>query len=132
ATLGRRPAGALGEPFYLVRVKDMLAAVGRDSVVFVPAADFEKGPVHRMRSAGPLIGRVVPAGDKLLVPRSDGAALGDAANPAAEPALVKLERPGNVVPLESELLVVDARQLHSYLAWGVAEKLLEARMGANP
>lgn len=133
ATVGRRSAGALGDPQYLVRVGDSLGAVGRDAVVFVPLAEMEKALPHKSRSFVPGIGgRVVPAGDRLAVPRPEGVALIDPANPTVDGGLLKLERVGNVLPLDSQLLVLEGRQMHSYLTWEVAERLLSARMAADP
>jgi hypothetical protein len=133
ATLGRRAAGALGDPAYLLRVGTMLAAVSRDAVTFVPIAEFESGTPHRSKPVAPFIlGRAVPAGGSLIIPRTDGVAMLDPEKPSVEAPVVALEKPGNVLPLESQLLVLDARQLHSYLTWSVAERLLEDRMKADP
>jgi hypothetical protein len=75
---------------------------------------------------------VVVSGDRLLVPLYDGVALADPARPDAEPQKLKLERPGNVLPLESELLTVDIENLHTYLTWSVAHELLDRRMRDDP
>lgn len=133
AEVTRRSADKLGEPVYLVRVKDQIAAVGRDSIVMIPIAGLEKGVAHRSHIFAPTIGgRVVPAGDRLLVPRNDAVAVLDPASPSVDAAVIKLDKPGNAIPLESQLLVVDTRNLHSYLTWTVAERLLKERMDANP
>jgi len=46
--------------------------------------------------------------------------------------LVKLDRPGNILPLNEELLVVDDRQVHTYLLWDSAQRVLLQRIEADP
>jgi len=125
----RRSAAALGSPAYILGVGDRLAAVGNQAVYFTPIDSFDSGPVVKTRTFGyPIRGRVVVSGDRLLIPRSDGVAVIDPADPTQDAAALRLDRLGNVLPLESQLLIVDATSLHSYLTWTVAQRLLQERM----
>lgn len=131
---GRRRVSDLGSPAYLLRVGDMLAAVGNDAVNFVPLANLESGPVRRTRPApNPgLRARVVVAGDRLLLPRIDGIAVIDPARPNEDASLITPDHTGNVLPLQSQLLIADGEHIYSYLTWTVAEALLQERIARDP
>lgn len=130
----RRSTDGLADPGYLVRAGEHLAAVGDTRIAVLPLADVSGGAARLTRAAtAPGIrGRVVPAGGSLVVPRGDGVAVIDAARPEAEGTFIPLERVGNVLPAPSQLVVIDPREVHSYLAWPVAQQLLSGRMAANP
>lgn len=134
APLAQRAASGLGEPSYLLKVGNQLAAVGSQSVVFVPIDDLGQGAARRTRALPQpgIRGRVVVAGDRLLVPRTDGMAILNPSDAAGESPVVQLDRLGNALPLESQLLVVDSANIHSYLTWAVAQRLLRERITANP
>ncbi|MFM9994675.1 MAG: PQQ-binding-like beta-propeller repeat protein [Phycisphaerales bacterium] len=129
----RRGAGALGEPSYLLAVGTDLAAVGDTRVALIARDDFESGRVRLSKSAGEagVRGRVVVAGADLVVPSPAGVALVRADRPAT-PDEAPLSAPGTPLPVPDQLLVLDAREVHSYLAWPVAQRLLRERMTASP
>ncbi len=130
--LARRASPSIGDPNYLLRIGDQLACVGLDTVVFIPVADIENGVAAKTPRITNIRGRAVVAGDRLLIPRTDTLATIDPAHPAIEPSLTRLDHLGNVLPLDSQLLVIDSANLHSYLTWTVAQKLLQDRMTASP
>lgn len=120
------------QPRYLLRVGDMLACVGDERAAFVHAATFETDkPESTPAAIVPGIrGRCVVAGESLLMPTLAGYSI---VNPKApsEPKMIALEETGNILPLESQLLVVDDARVHSYLQWEVAEGLLTKRIQEN-
>jgi outer membrane protein assembly factor BamB len=130
--LGRIAASRISSPKYLARVGGHIAAVGTSSISFVPVDGFEQGRVRDTDSlhATPPIGRAFASGDRLVVPTGGGLLVFDPEAPR-EPDIVELEHYGNMVGLESQLVVVDERQLHSYLVWSVASELLRERMDAR-
>ncbi|HVU65003.1 MAG TPA: PQQ-binding-like beta-propeller repeat protein [Phycisphaerales bacterium] len=120
-------------PKYLLRIGDRLACVGDDRVAFLTLANFQADkPVLTATLPPPGIrGRCVVAGDRLLCPMTTGFNLVDPAHPA-DVQTVALEDSGNILPLDSQLVVVDDARLHSYLQWDVAEGLLTKRIEADP
>src|SRR5206468_597837 len=64
--LARRSAADLGQPSYLLRIGDRIAAVASDLVSFVPLADFDRAAVHKTRAipAPGIRGRAVVSGDR--------------------------------------------------------------------
>jgi len=137
AVLARRRASDLGDPRYLLRVGTWLAAVGAEAVVLVPIADFEHGEVRRVAVAGDskIQGRSVVVnnadGPRLLVPLVDGLTLVDPAKPDVV-TKIGLEFSGNVVAVDSHILIAGKGRIHSYLVWDVAESLLRQRMDGDP
>jgi outer membrane protein assembly factor BamB len=124
-------------PKYLVRCgpdASKLACIGDERIAFVNAAAMEiDKPEYSLPTVQPGIrGRCVATGDKLLVPVVNGFHLVDPAHPAAEAPLVPLEDAGNVLPLDSQLIVLDDARVHSYLQWDVADRLLAQRIEADP
>lgn len=136
--LGRRPCADFGEPGYLVRAGDWLCAVGRSSVSVVSLEGMEVDDVRRsVLVPDPGIrGRVVPAGDTLALPVSDGLLLIDPASQRGgsdmSRELVPLSRSGNALVLDGQAVVVDDSMAHNFLSWEVASALLEARLEADP
>lgn len=134
--LAKRNADALGEPApkYLLRAGDRLVAVGDERISVVDLATFDTAPVRTSAAfAKPGIrGRVALVGDRLLVPLTAGAAMLDPAEPEREPVAISLEETGNVLALDNQLVVVDDARVHSYLQWDAAEKILSARIKADP
>ena len=39
-----------------------------------------------------------------------------------------LDKPGNVLPMDGQLLAVDDQEIHTYLVWDVADRMLRRRM----
>jgi outer membrane protein assembly factor BamB len=135
--LARRSASALGGPFYLLKVGERFAAVGADVIVLGPLDNVGEGTLRRSRVFAPgLFGRVLVSGEgtaaRLLAPIYEGAAVVDPAQPDADPVTIRLERIGNLLPLENQLLAIDSESIHSYLTWSVANELLDRRMRENP
>mgnify|MGYP000131124289 CR=1 FL=1 len=121
-------------PDYIIKVGRFLAGVGADQLGFLPIDDFEDGlirPTARMLPPG-IHGRVVAAGDRLIVPVPSGLAIYNPAAPDTEPQRIDLDLPGSVVPIESQLIIADDSRLHSYLLWEVAESMLMSRMQSGP
>ena len=125
------------KPRYLVRIGDMLGCVGEDRVAFLHAAAATATPEPEKPASTPAVitpgirGRCVVSGDKLIMPTVTGYTIADPAKPE-EPVNVALEETGNILPLDSQLIVVDDSRVHSYLRWEVAEGLLTKRIQENP
>lgn len=130
----KRLSPELGSPSYLLRIGDRLAGVTGDSICLTPMADVAHGIVTTTRTFGSpgIRGRVMVSGDKLLVPRVDGVAVIDPTKPNVDETVMRLERSGNVLPLENQLLVTDATMLHSFVTWDIAQRLLSERMAGSP
>ncbi|MEL7474232.1 MAG: PQQ-binding-like beta-propeller repeat protein, partial [Planctomycetota bacterium] len=131
--LGERPSASFGDVRYLVGVGDRLAAIGKSTIATAPIDAFETADVSPTPVTDPqgFAGRAVVAGDRLLMPTSAGAVLVDPAEPSGD-VIIPLERSGHVLPIESQLIVADDKDLHSYLVWDVAVRLLQDRIDANP
>lgn len=131
--LASRSAAALEQPRYLVRVGEDLAAVGERRVAFVALAEFDRAtprlssPVDVEGAAGGMAGRAFDAGGLLAVPVRGGLVLLDPASPR-EPVIAPLERSGNMAIAEGQIVVADHREVHSYLVWDVASRMLRERM----
>jgi hypothetical protein len=123
-------------PDYLLRVGDTMAAVGPTRIALAGMSDFDKPgstirQIARLQDPG-IRGRVVVAGGRLIVPTAGGVAVIDPSDAAGRVEAIALEKPGNVLALPSQLLVADDMHIHSYLLWGEAERVLNARMQADP
>jgi outer membrane protein assembly factor BamB len=133
--LGSRAGGVLEGPRYLVRVGDDLAAIGERRIALVNYENFETDtprltpPLDGELAGGGMSGRAFAAEDALVVPLRSGLAI---VRPGAEkePTFIPLERSGNAVIAQGQVLIADHRQLHSYLVWDVASALLRERMNA--
>ncbi len=121
-------------PDYIVKVGRMIAGIGADQIGYVSMDQFEDGVISTTARLLPpgIHGRVVVAGDRIVAPVPTGLAIFDPAAPDAEPVRIDLDRPGAVVPIDSQLIVSDDTRLHSYLLWQVAETMLMSRMKASP
>ncbi len=133
--LGERPSGMFGSPVptYLLKIGPQLAAIGPNRIALTPIAAFETAPIRltpQIEDPG-IWGRISVVGDKLLVPLVKGLALLDATRPDADPLVQPLDRPGNVLAVGKQLLVVNDSQAHSYLQWEVAESILTERIAAD-
>lgn len=128
----RRAASELGEPMYLALVAGSIAAVSQDRVVFVDAA-FEKSEVrlsvalHERRS----VGRAFVAGDRLMLPITGALLAIDPAKPDA-PVSIELERLGNTVAVDGQIVSADRYHAYSYLNWDFADRVLSARLDTDP
>lgn len=128
---------ALGRPRYLLVADGALVGVDGDQI---HAADLplpqgvrdpESWRILNLERPG-IRGRVIVAGDRLIVPVRDGV-LAVAVRDEGEPMRsVELDRPGNVVPLAEQLVVADDQSVHSYLLWEVAERMLAERIRETP
>lgn len=135
AVKARVSARDLGGPLYLLGSRDALLAVGARSVYAVSKTlDLEDHPpVRLLPPDGPeLRGRVVVAGDTILAPVAGGLATVPIAEGVSEHRFVPLDRPGNILALPDELVVVDDLNVHTYLLWEVAERMLAERMQQDP
>lgn len=126
-----RSVGALEQARYLVRIGPDLAAVGDRRIAFVDFADFDTAQVRTSvpleGDAGSMTGRVFDAGGLLAAPTRSGLVLIDPKNPR-EPISAPLERTGNLALADGQVVVVDHREIHSYLVWDVASGLLRERV----
>lgn len=135
--LSQRPAAELDEPRYLLSVGPWLAAVGASRITFVDAATFETAVPRRTAELldPPICGRIVVAADRLLIPLGPGpqSAL-VVLDPAApdRPRRITLESSGNILAIGSDVLIVDDARLHSYVGWDRADRVLSARLAADP
>lgn len=135
--LSSRPASDFRDPEYLLAADGHLVAVAEERITSLAFESFTDGaatPAVILEARGSSIdGRVAVAGPRVLVPTPEGVrvARADAAGPE-EARLAPLDRAGNLVALESELVVADATRLHTYLIWDTAERVLRERMAASP
>jgi outer membrane protein assembly factor BamB/tetratricopeptide (TPR) repeat protein len=138
--VARRRASAFGRPSYLLVAGEHLVAVGPLGVFVQPLDDFGTRadtvatPLNFRAPDQVSMGRVIVSGDRLVVPVSSGAIVVEpgAADPAASRQRVPLERPGNLVALDGQLIVVDGERIQSYAAWRVAREELQAVMRERP
>ncbi|MBL8760576.1 MAG: PQQ-binding-like beta-propeller repeat protein [Phycisphaerae bacterium] len=131
AVTGRRASSELGEPMFLVAVDGWIAAVSQDRVVFVDES-FEKAEVRiapPMREKRPT-GRAIAAGERLLVPTTGALLSVDPSRPDA-PASIELERLGNTIAVDGQVISTDRYRAYSYLNWEFADRVLSARLDAD-
>lgn len=126
-----RSGGALEQPRYLVRIGDDIAAIGERRIALVDLATFDSAPVRTSAplegDAGSMSGRAFDAGGVLAVPIRAGLMLIDPEAPR-DAVVAPLERSGNLATAGGQLVVVDHREVHSYLVWDVASGLLRERV----
>lgn len=134
AITARRAAGVLGDPAYLVRAGEFIAAVGLSRIGFVPAAELASGTLRLSPAFGPpgIRGRVAVAAGRVLVPLADEIAVLDPAEPKNVAGRIELERTGNILALEDQVVIGSGGDLHSFLSWEIAQRLLQERMDQNP
>ena len=133
-----RPSSLLNAPEYLIGVGGVVLGIGENSVLGIEIADLLGGgathewSVVQLEEPG-IRGRVMVAGDELVVPTHDGFLLASLERGARDDARrIELDRPGNILPVGSQLVVVDDRQVHTYLVWASAERQLLERIGSDP
>ncbi|VAX36434.1 hypothetical protein MNBD_PLANCTO03-2300 [hydrothermal vent metagenome] len=131
--LSRRDTKPLGSPGYIFPHRDRLIAVSLRRVATLPIADAETAParVSSVVADPGIVGRVVAAGNSLLLPLATGFGVVNLDTLKAEHG-IELSAPGNLVPLDQQLLTADNEQLHSYLVWEDAAEVLRARLEADP
>ncbi len=123
-------------PQCLVRVDaDTLAVVSHASIGLIES-DPQRAEASAPRLTGllddqGLTGRPFAINGRLLAPITDAMIVIDPAQPRRRER-IELEGAGNVVALESQLLVANDRELRSFLVWDVARDVLQARIEADP
>lgn len=133
----KRPLADLGvaDVRYFLRVGDHLAMVTRSSVWGIAIAQIEGGQARlllKLDEPG-VRGRVLVTGGKLLVPMATGVRVVDPSAPSGTPpGVIDLDEPGNVLALDSQLVVVDDARAHSFLKWDTAQSLLQTRLKNDP
>jgi len=125
-------AGQFGNPEYLLEADGMLVGVTARALYAAAIADLSAEV--SVRSVGILDGdvirgRAVAAGQFVIVPTARGVKVFDVHGVDTQPVSeTALDNPGAILPLESELIVVDNRSIYTYLVWEVAERMLRERM----
>lgn len=132
ARLGQIDASRLGEPFYLLATRSHLVAVGESRLAWMRFDEFPRGRVELSEELGPpaVVGRASVAGERVVVPRDGFITTIDTAS--GEEVDTAVDRAGNVLALDGQLLVADRDSLHSYMVWEVASELLAQRVEDDP
>lgn len=131
----RCPASRFDNPDYLIATGSHLVGVSASMLTSAELSGF--GPdvqttrIARMQT-GQIRGRAIAFGDHVLVPMIDGLAVFDPSQATDPVVRLTLDKPGNVLPMNGHLLVMDDREIHTYLVWEVAERMLRERMDADP
>lgn len=131
AVKARCPATKFQNPDYLLVVGDSLIGLSGTSATRADLAAFGPGvDTHRFAefSAGQVRGRAISFGDRLMVPVIEGVNIYDPKGDSKPVLSLALDRPGNVLPLDGQLLAVDDQEIHTYLVWEVADRMLRQRM----
>ncbi|MBL0869942.1 MAG: PQQ-binding-like beta-propeller repeat protein [Phycisphaerales bacterium] len=126
---------AVLSPSYLLAAGEYLACVGEQQIVFVKAAEF--GPQAQPVASGTvpppgIRGRVVSVGPRLVVPVENGVGVISPEDPSKFIVAATLDHPGNALPTEDGLVVVDDARAHVYRDWDRAEASLLKRAGEDP
>lgn len=129
--VARRPMADLGSPNYFLHAGEHLVGLGGLTAAVVPAVSaFDAEPARLAVGAGPITGRAIVSGDRIVLPTDRGVTLLDAASASAE--TVGLERPGSPVVARGQLLLVSGTRAHGYLDWANAERVLSGRIADHP
>ncbi len=140
AILGsREAAGGLPLPIhYLLSAgrgeNRKLVTVSNNQMALLPLSGFEKGRaalIPALTDQSGFWGRVVVMGDTIAAPVAGGLMLANINSPG-DPQFRALDFTGNLVASGSNLLIADSWRLHSFLSWDDADKLLSARIKADP
>lgn len=133
-TRGEALAKALDHPDYLLIAGDSLVGVSGDGV-FAGPLTLSRLQTEARRvlppGAGAVRGRIVVSGDRLIAPVSDGFYIVPL-RPGAEPSHVSLDQAGLILPLADAMIVTDDRQVHTYLIWDEAQRMLTERLRNDP
>lgn len=133
--LERCQASKFDNPDYLLSAGGMIVGVSSTSLVAGEVESF--GPsvsttrVGRFQ-AGQIRGRALTFGEHIMVPLLDGVGVYDPRGDGQAVLKIPLDKPGNLLPLDGQLLAVDDREVHTYLVWDAAERMLRARMEEHP
>lgn len=129
--IGERPIMDFGWPDYIVRLGAQLMLVGPEGFA-VTSLDgvLTEEPVLIDREGPERAGRAIVAGDRLLEPTQRGVRLVDPA--AGTAAHAPLRFPGAPAVADGQLLIVGTEQVHGYLDWGSAQRVLGERIAADP
>ncbi len=136
--VGRVATAALGDADYLVGVGGHVAAVGGATVWFFEPDDVRTGQngLDALELAdgfdAPITGRALAAGDYLLVPSSDRAVLLDPVDGEVAGPIISLPRPGSLVAVDDQIVVVDTGVLESLMSADVAAMALTDRLQDDP
>lgn len=133
----RCPASKFENPDYLLAPpgSGLLVGVTATSLVSADLAAF--GPDSATRrfarfQSGQVRGRVLSFGGNILVPVIDGFVVHDPRIDTEPVFRLTLDKPGNLLPLDGQLLAFDDHEVHTYLVWESAERMLKERMDADP
>lgn len=132
ALVSKRPAGEVGDPLYLVAVDGWIAAVSQDRVAFFDDA-FEHAEVSALPPLRErrMVGRAFAAGSRLMLPVTGAILSIDPSKPEA-PAATELEKVGNCIAVDGQVIAADRYRVYSYLNWDFADHVLSARLDADP
>lgn len=132
AVIASRSLNALLDVRYLVAIADTLALVTANEVYGLSTNDLAGNP-FRIAKPEFLRGRVVAQGDRLLIPDPEGGWL---AEPVSDGLLAAdrfdLEHSGNLIATADQVLAVDDHEVHSYLLWEEAQRILLDLIDEDP
>ncbi|MGD9790086.1 MAG: PQQ-binding-like beta-propeller repeat protein [Phycisphaerales bacterium] len=137
---GARDASAFNSPVYLLSCGSTLIGVGRSRLAFVDTSDFVNGTIRLSPSIGDpqtsvrdqtILGRVVAAGSRVLVPIASGFSLVDPQDPASVEG-VAMEGSGNTICVGGQVIAADSASLRTYAPWERARESLLARIASAP
>lgn len=134
AVRSQTPAGRLGTGSvnYLLATRQHLVAVTDEQIGWMRFDTFPQGPVHvsePMRNPE-IVGRAAVAGEMVVVPLDGAIATLDLRTGRQRDTAI--DRSGNALALDGQLLVVDSLELHNYMVWETASGLLRQRMESDP
>lgn len=139
--LAESPTRALGSPEYLLLAgRTVLAVNGETGTVIASDINTETHtlsdqvrPIASIDQRPYIRGRVVVAEDRVLIPTATGLTVAPVRpNENDPPQRIALDRPGVILPLPDQLLVADDWQVHSYLLWDAAQRMLTQRIHDDP
>ena len=131
--LAQRALATIGDPRVIFRVGDSLVAPTLERFVIVPLKNFQnaQATMSNIFGATTVRGRASSSDGKLVVPTIDGLTVIDPHDPQ-NTKVIPLHSAGNVVIADQQLIVTDARRIHSFVAFESAEKLLRERLARTP
>ncbi|MBX3322273.1 MAG: PQQ-binding-like beta-propeller repeat protein [Phycisphaeraceae bacterium] len=132
AILGSQSAAFYSNPVYLLHSAEHLVALSDNRVAWTRLADFPSNTVQLSAGLGnpSIVGRSVVAGQTLIIPRSDRITTINLHTGQQQETVI--DAPGNLLALNGQLIATDASNVHSYMVWDVASRLLQDRIDADP
>ena len=133
AVVARRLASDLNGARYLVRVGDAVAGVGISVITMLPLSDIQTGRTTigpRLTDLDPA-GRVVGAGNSLVIPVKQGLVVQDVAA-ESKAQFIPLKLSGQVLVADGQVVVAGATELHGYHKWSAVEPRLRAFIKSRP